>query len=216
MAVIPLVIGSTVAYTQEAFAAFKGPEGTAILITNCDATQFEGPFVKVSYDLRVGRRFRDHRSSTGREIDDREEILLLPGMAVLITTEEEVHFPRCAFGVIVPKVGLLQVGLSNTTSKIDPGYHGPLVVTAFNLGKRTVRLKHKEPFCCLYVLRVEQGASLYPGPAKGIVDIRSSRFWDLWRNRLESNNGLLAATLLLANLILIVLTVILMLTRGRT
>ena len=50
------------------------------------------------------------------------------------------------FGYIVPKVSLLQDGVSNTLSKVDPGYHAPLVVTVFNLGQKEIELHQGDPF----------------------------------------------------------------------
>ena len=58
--------------------------------------------------------------------------------------------PRLMFGHIVPKVGRLQEGLSNTSSKIDLGYHGNLLVTMFNLSKNTRSLKSGDRFCTMY------------------------------------------------------------------
>ena len=114
-------------------------EGPAILIQNGDIGQL-GPSAgdcNATYDLRVGQRFRDHRSQEGQDLGPADEIRLLPGNAVIIQTEELVKFPKWRFGQILPKVSLLQVGIANTPSKVDPGYEGHLLVTAFNHGRRT-------------------------------------------------------------------------------
>src|SRR5271166_7046891 len=117
-------------------------EGSAILIQNGDLGQLgaNASDCNATYDLRVGTRFRDHRSQEGQDLGPTDVIRLLPGNAVIIQTEELVKFPKWRFGQILPKVSLLQERIANTPSKVDPGYEGYLLVTAFNHGKRTVSL----------------------------------------------------------------------------
>src|SRR5438128_929756 len=99
-------------------------EGRAVLIVNHDKQQFADTETgcNVSYDLRVGDKYKDHRNSTVQALKEGEYIELLPGNAVIIQTEEEVGFPRGLFGQILPRVSLLELGIANTPSKIDPGY----------------------------------------------------------------------------------------------
>ena len=47
-------------------------------------------------------------------------------------------------------ISTCQEGLLNTSSKIDPGYHGNLLVTMFNLSKNTRTLKSGDRFCTMY------------------------------------------------------------------
>jgi len=135
MSVIPLTIGGehpTVVQTQEEF----GIEGPAILIRNLDLAQLtQENSSNVSYDLRVGLQCRDHSEQTVKDIPAGGVITLYPGSALIIQTEESIHLPRRLYGTIAPKVSLLQVGLSSTFSKVDPGYNGHLLITLFNLGK---------------------------------------------------------------------------------
>ena len=122
-----------------------GFEGEAALIFNLDETQLTGTSSNVSYDLRVGSEYRGHHDAEKTELTDEGELVLHPGNAVLIQSDEIIFLPRKLFGYIVPKVTLLQDGISNTLSKIDPGYNGPLIVTLFNLGKNECRLKEARP-----------------------------------------------------------------------
>jgi dCTP deaminase len=182
MSVIPLIRNATVVTNPKAFT----PLGQALLIKNFDETQLqnndESP--NLCYDLRVGQSYRDHREKGSFSLALGEEITLLPGAAVIIRTEESVHLPRAMFGYIVPKVKMLERGLSNTVSKVDPGYPGRLSVTLFNLGKRKVRVKRLEPFCSLVIHRVEneEGAVLYN---KGEKDIGVATEKSLWRSFLD-------------------------------
>ena len=137
-------------------------DGTATLIQNLDEDQLtDEAQCNVSYDLRVGEKYRDHRDKVGRSLADEEEIRVRAGMAVIIQTEEFVSFPNTLFGQIAPKVDVLQTGIANTPSKVDPGYPGHLLITVFNHGRRTVKLKCKQPFCSLFVSSVGEGVRPY-------------------------------------------------------
>lgn len=168
MSVVPLIEGKSFVTTQGEFTTGKGASGCSVLILNFDRTQLSGKGSNVSYDLRVGPKYRDHRREQPRDLMPGGQISLEPGSAVIIQTEEEVHFPQCRFGYVVPKVRELQRGLSNTMSKVDPGYHGPLLVTLFNLGGQKVTVGRSDPFCTLVVHQVAEGAKLYEGAAKQI------------------------------------------------
>jgi deoxycytidine triphosphate deaminase len=170
MAVIPLVArgeGPTVVDTEEAFAAGGGTEGEAILIAPLDLRCLDDTTnSNVSYDLAIGGSYRDHRDNKPEPFPEKTGYSMPAGGAILVVTEEQVHVPRSMYGQIVPKVSLLQKGLSPTTAKVDPGYHGRLVITLFNLGKRPIVLKQNEKFCSLVVFEVKGHARLYSGVPK--------------------------------------------------
>ena len=94
---------------------------------------------------------------------------MLPGKALIIQTEEFIHLPRNMYATIAPKVTLLENGLSTTFSKVDPGYNGHLLITLFNLGKRTVTIDRGDRFCAMTVFEVRPGARLYQKGAKQIT-----------------------------------------------
>jgi dCTP deaminase len=114
-------------------------------------------------------------------------LVLHPGNAVLIQSEEVVFLPRKLFGYVVPKVSLLQQGVTNTLSKIDPGYNGPLIVTLFNLGKADLRLKRREHFCSIVLHTVADGATLYNKPGKRITGNPREPWWPTVKNWIEAN-----------------------------
>ena len=133
MSIIPLVIEGPNPTVVSEEAKFRY-DGSAMLILNLDTGQLQGKQCNASYDLRIGRAYKDHREQERWTLGEGRPITLLPGGAILIETEEEVWLPHGMFGYIVPRVSLLQGGVSNTLSKVDPGYHDHLVVTVFNLG----------------------------------------------------------------------------------
>ena len=139
MSVIPLIIegeNRTVVESRHEFEDAGGLGGEVVFIQPLAREQLLiEDDANVSYDLRVGGMYRDHRNAGGTALEQSEKITLLPGAAVIVETEETVQLPSKMFGQIVPKVTLLHEGISNTTSKVDPGYNGNLLVTIFNLGK---------------------------------------------------------------------------------
>ena len=153
MSVIPLVHDGrspTVTTVRERFDI----DGTRILFVDLDETQLADPKrSNATYDLRVGDTFWDHQDFAPRSLRQGERIRLPAGRAIIVRTMEWVGLPKAAFGAIFPRVKLLQEGLSNTSSKVDPGYQGNLLITVFNLGRKTVHLAYGQPFCavCFYL-----------------------------------------------------------------
>lgn len=182
MSVIPFVKQTSAVFRSEDFKR----DGEAILIKNHEPQQFEQTLgdSNISYDLRVGEIYRDHRNdSNGRTIGEGQTINLYPGNAVIIQTEEWVEFPTSLMGHILPKVTLLQKGVANTPSKVDPGYKGFLLITTFNHGRKTVKLQRGDKFCSLHLLRVGNGVVPYDKPGKYLTGqpardrIRMIRDW---------------------------------------
>jgi dCTP deaminase len=156
--------------------------GAAVLIVNPDMRQFANTETgcNVSYDLRVGDKYKDHRNDIIHALKGEDYIELRPGNAVIIETKEDVRFPRGLFGQILPRVSLLARGIANTPSKIDPGYSGHLLITTFNHGKRTQKLQRGERFCSLHLLTVGEGIRPFHGSAKQLEGL--SRFGALRRS----------------------------------
>ncbi|MEH2466115.1 dCTP deaminase domain-containing protein [Nostoc sp.] len=209
MSVIPFILdGSnrTVVETTEEYQKAGGLEGNVIFIQNLDANKFTDSS-NVTYDLKVGDEYRDHRESGKTDLLDNGRIFLQPGNTVIIETAEKVNLPKFRFGHIVPKVSLLQDGLSNTSSKIDPGYDGKLSITVFNLGKRTVQLKKGQEFCTLYILDVQEGAIPYNKPSKRIAgNTRKGLFSEL-RDFIETNQTYFTIILTIATIVLILVQI---------
>jgi deoxycytidine triphosphate deaminase len=209
MAVVPLVPGKSVARTEEEFEHRGARHGSTLLIRNFDSTQLSPGDPNLSYDLRIGSVYKDHRDGLRKELQDDGHITLLPGGAIVIETEESWHMPAGLFGYIVPRVKWLQQGVSNTLSKVDSGYNGKLLVTLFNLGKNTVPIDRKDGFCSLVVHDVGEGACLYEGNPKTIagagacepiwIRIRSrvKAKWQAVRDRLDANRPFVELMLIL-------------------
>jgi len=183
--------------------------GDAVLIYPWDPEQPRPGDSNVSYDLRIGREYRDHRGGSKTELAEGDVIELLPGTAVLVETLEYVHLPQTRFGYVVPRVSMLQDAISNTLSKVDPGYPGRLIVTVFNLGRKVVPLKYGAPFCSLVIHTVGDGADLYGHGAKAIRGERMKGEFRKLLDRVEANAGALSLMSLVTNVILALLTFVL-------
>ncbi len=80
--------------SEDAFQAASGFEGKTLLIFNIDKTQLDGTSSNVSYDLRVGSEYKSHRDAEKTELPDDGVLVLRPGNAVLIQSEEVLFVPR--------------------------------------------------------------------------------------------------------------------------
>jgi len=192
MALIPLTVDDpnpTVIDNKNHIKEAVIENGQAVYITPLDRGQLtDQKRANTTYDVRVGARYRDHREAGATDLPPGGTIPLSPGNAVIIETEEWVHFPRCMFGYLIPKVSLLEQGISNTSSKVDPGYNGHMDVTVFNLGKKLVTLSRGQPFCALAIHRVEDGARLYSGAGKQLPGKAPQGRWNSFRDWVDRNN----------------------------
>jgi len=185
-------------------------DGHRLLIVGLDKEQLSSPNdSNVSYDLRVGAEYRDHREEGKRYLKNGDSLILRPGAALIVQTEEYIHLPKTMYGIIAPKVSKLEEGISNTFSKVDPGYHGYLLISIFNLGKSSIELRRGDRFCALTVLDLRGEARPYNKGPKGMgvgsALSKLQRFSDL----LEAYSGYLHLLEIIATAILIVATLLL-------
>src|SRR5258708_13012289 len=210
MSVIPLIRDVTVVESMNHFDR----EGSRILILNLDPGQLrpeDETESNLTYDLRVGEEYRDHRDSGKRDTGPQGEIVVFAGRGVIIQAVEHVYPPRERFAYIVPKVSLLQEGISNTSSKVDAGYPGPLLITVFNLGKTIVRLRRGDKFCTIVFHDVWNPltARLYNKEPKRILGAGRMSKWQQFRDLMDRNTGTLAAIALGTSVVFGLITVVL-------
>jgi deoxycytidine triphosphate deaminase len=181
-------------------------EGEVVLVKGFDGKQFDkSENTNVSYDLHVGEEYRRFGEPNKKSLKTKQVIQLLPGTGAIIRLKEEVHFPKTRFGQIIPKASLLQEGIANWPTKIDPGYDGPLFVTVFNYGAKPYELKHNEKFCALYILDVDKGVRPYRKASKSFPGETERGLHQRFSDSLKANYPLVSvitAILFLASLIL--------------
>ncbi len=128
------------------------PKAVSVVDFNPDQFKTRGP--NATYDLHVGGRYLKYRDFTTKDVGD---IILAPGEGALIQTKEQVHFPNCTFGLIIPKEGELRKGLWSTTTKVDPGYGlGRLHIAVFNHSEKPEKLPRGAAFCTLCLFEVSE------------------------------------------------------------
>ncbi len=170
-----------------------------------DRAQTDG---NTSYDLRVGSIYRDHRDGVPRAIGDEETISILPGMTIIIQTLESFHFPSAVGGLILSKVSLLQRGLSNPATKVDPGYRGNLLITIVNHGQKTVFLKRGSRFCSLQLIKIEKPNLIYNKEGKSIGGTEKRTFLRGILDQVGANNPIVTAVNSAVTAILVIFTAI--------
>ncbi|MBU8730490.1 hypothetical protein KM915_10545 [Cytobacillus oceanisediminis] len=185
-------------------------EGEYILLQNIDQKQVDqSDDANTSYDLRIGGQYLDHRDLHQTKLSEGGVIKLQPQNAIIIETQEVIYLPKTRFGQILPKVKLLQKGLSNTTSKVDPGYNGHLLITVFNLGKNEIPLHYGQKFCSLVISDTQaQGVKAYNKPPKRIDGNEKKGWLKRQRDVIESNAGIISILAILATAFLGVLQII--------
>jgi deoxycytidine triphosphate deaminase len=175
--------------TRDKLVGFGGFNAKVVLVHNLDDKQFgkrdDGSYpTNASYDLRVGETYFYYKKPTLRHLNDGDFVEIRPGAAAVIKVEEQVYLPSNIFGLILPRHSLLQQGLDNTATKLDPGYYGELHVTVVNHGRNTVRLQRKSRFCALCLFDVRGPVRPYDQGDKGMRGVDTAawrtRFIDWW------------------------------------
>lgn len=101
-----------------------------------------------SLDLSFGGTWYDF--DAGREFEQ-SEYRLRPGCGVLVCTQEVVHLPVDAAGLLVLKSSLTRRGVVMPCGWVDPGFRGNLTVMLS--GYASVALRAGETFCQMVMMR---------------------------------------------------------------
>jgi len=171
----------------------KDEQSENILIMGIDWNQIDDDKTSnVCYDLRLGEQYRDHRDNSAKQLEENGKISITSGTAMIVETLESISLPSTIFGSVYPKVSLSQKGLANLTSKVDPGYEGKLLITIFNLGKKTIELEYKKAFCSIVFQEVNPAASLYSKGGKNIEATVAQNKFRTTRDFINSHYGEIA------------------------
>ncbi|MDC0834757.1 hypothetical protein POG22_17355 [Geitlerinema sp. CS-897] len=111
----------------------------------------------MGYDLRVGefgKKLIERKHLV--DIGQKQSVFIKPGDTALIATLESIKMPKdgSISALILSKVSQVSRGLSNVSTKIDPGWsEGELLVPVQNLSRETIKLKYKEKFCTVVFIK---------------------------------------------------------------
>jgi dCTP deaminase len=127
-----------------------------------------------SYELSLGTQvFVTSEDKTKRFIEPGTQIAIPAGQFANLLTEETVHVPETALGLISMKFTLKQPGLVNVSGfHVDPGYTGKLLFSVYNAGPQSVPITSGEPAFLLWYCSLESVThDLYDkSPRTGITD----------------------------------------------
>jgi dCTP deaminase len=121
--------------------AFEGSGGLAGVVSPFDPIHVQ----QAAYELGVADEYA--MTSTGgederRRVESGDDIVIPPGQFALLLTEEIVHIPPNAMGLISVKAGWKLKGLVNVSGfHVDPGFHGRLKFAVYNASAQTLRMK---------------------------------------------------------------------------
>lgn len=183
MSIIPFVLNKnngsefTIVPEEQKRACTNCDNSKHLVMRQMDIESLERSSCNISYDLHVGDSYVEQaKRDKMKSLKDGDSFLIKPRHAVIIYTQEQVEFPPNLFGIILPKVSLLQYGISNTCSKIDPGYSGKLLVTLFNLGTKTLQIKKGDAVCSLALLSISKEYNVIPysKTEKSLSDTKNS------------------------------------------
>ena len=132
-----------------------------------------------SIELRLGSHVKFH--STGEEIKIKPEFFLKvhPGESVTIVCRETIDFSRDAvnvvfphsaiMGLITPTTTMMREGISQTATRVDPGFRGVLNWGLRNGSGKDLIVQHGEPLFKLTMFLLE--GDEYPAKLYGERDI---------------------------------------------
>lgn len=109
------------------------------------------PYIDLSGPSSEVQKIMDTIMSDVIEIADGQSFFLHPGELALATTFESVTIPDDLVGWLDGRSSLARLGLMVhvTAHRIDPGWHGQIVLEVFNSGKLPLALKPGMDICAI-------------------------------------------------------------------
>ncbi|MBA7532499.1 dCTP deaminase, dUMP-forming [subsurface metagenome] len=145
----------------------RGEVPSNILISPFEAESL-GP---TSYDLHIGERYVSLTATAEpglRDIGPGRKLVVEPGEAVTLVSKEYIGLPQNIAGMVFSRVSWLELGLSQISTYVHPGFYGPLRETLVNQSNITRELDHGSAFCQIVFLDVPEAKpdERYRGPRR--------------------------------------------------
>ncbi|BAZ31518.1 deoxycytidine triphosphate deaminase [Cylindrospermum sp. NIES-4074] len=113
----------------------------------------------MGYDLRVGCFYKTYVSKPNlMTIREGEQVIIKPRDTYLIGTFEQIRMPKdgSISALILSKVSKVAKGLSQVSTKVDPGWgEGELLIPVQNLSRDSISLDQGEAFCTIVFFKNE-------------------------------------------------------------
>lgn len=136
----------------------------------------------ICWDLHIGGVFRQPGDPHPYELSRPYE--LRPAECIVVRTKQEFEIGDGVFGLLCSKGSLTAQGLVVANTKIDPLFGGPLDVSIYNAGQRTIKIEREMPFCSVVFYVLEEGTGSKrrrrSPDLSGDSVSRFRRFWDRW------------------------------------
>ncbi len=139
-------------------------------------------------DVEIRKATRNHEltvhppgiiNPAGIDLRIDRDLTLQPHQQALAATVERVELSSTLSGILHIRSSLAREGLIASLALVDPGFRGQLTVSLYNAGARPVKLKQKERFIQLSILRLTAPANKsYSGKyqdSRGIVTSKRRR-----------------------------------------
>lgn len=121
-----------------------------------------------AYTLRVGAEYYVTPSAgdsnpqvrTLQRLAAGETFAIPPGQLAMILTEEIVHIPADAIGFISIRARIKWKGLINVSGfHVDPGFHGRLTFSVYNVGTTPLHLRRGDPTFLLWLADLDRAST---------------------------------------------------------
>ena len=121
-------------------------------------TPFEPSLVNpASIDLRWSGKSRCAYRWGWSDVENQDELAVMPGLLYLLDTMETVAMPTNACGVLSLKSSMGRMGLEHLHAGwFDPGFHGTATLEIKNMAPWTIVLKRSQPIVQLALLSMSQ------------------------------------------------------------
>lgn len=97
------------------------------------------------------------QGDAGMDLFSNEEVLILPGKRVLISTGIAVEFPEEYVALIWDKSGIaVKKGLTKIAGVIDSSYRGEWKIALYNLGKEKVQINKGDKIAQVLFQKIER------------------------------------------------------------
>lgn len=131
----------------------------------------ENCLTPMGYDLRVGCFYKTYVSQPNLvTIKEGEKVVIKPRDTALIGTLEQIKMPNdgSISALILSKVSQVAKGLSQVSTKVDPGWgEGELLIPVQNLSRDSISLNQGETFCTIVFFRNESPSGRKYDPGSG-------------------------------------------------
>lgn len=113
----------------------------------------------IGYDLTVGDQVFSLRKFkkiilTPPELDD--SILIEPGDTVLVLTAEYIALSPHFAGVTLARASTMNEGISLSSAKVDPTWHGRLQIPITNNSRMKFKLRRGDRFCTMLLFKLDK------------------------------------------------------------